>query len=37
MELEKKLNLILEEMKALQKDMGRDKPGDSLQRQLNRP
>jgi hypothetical protein len=37
MELEKKLNQILEEMKALQKDMHHDKPGDSPRQQSNRP
>jgi beta-lactamase regulating signal transducer with metallopeptidase domain len=37
MDLEKKLNQILDEMKALQKDMHRDKPGDSPRQQSNRP
>jgi hypothetical protein len=37
MELEKKLNQILEDMKALQQDMSRSKPGDSSRQQPNRP
>jgi beta-lactamase regulating signal transducer with metallopeptidase domain len=36
MDLEKKLNQILAEMKALQQDMRRDKPGDSPRQQPNR-
>jgi beta-lactamase regulating signal transducer with metallopeptidase domain len=37
MELEKKLNQILEDMKALQQDMRQAKPGDSTRQQPNRP
>jgi beta-lactamase regulating signal transducer with metallopeptidase domain len=37
MELEKKLNQVLDEMKALQQDMRRAKPGDSPRREPSRP